>query len=303
VKRVLVTGATGFIGRHSLSMLQQAGYEVHAVSGSNTACKASENINWHRANLLDDRELRALMQKVKPTHLLHFAWIATPGKFWTAPENLDWVKATIYLMQMFYEQGGQRVVMAGSCAEYDWSYSQCSELSTPCRPATLYGTAKLSAQIILEAWTRRTGMSGAWGRIFFLYGPEEYSSRLVPSVINSLINGEPAFCTHGEQIRDFMYVRDVAAAFVALLTSEVQGVVNIASGVPVSLKEVIYEIAEYFNRRDLIHLGSIDANPNEPKVLYGDIRRLRDEVCFRPQINLAEGLSLAIESAKEKTKL
>jgi nucleoside-diphosphate-sugar epimerase len=239
-----------------------------------------------------------LTQKVKPTHVLHFAWIATPGKFWTAPENLDWVKATIYLMQMFYEQGGQRVVMAGSCAEYDWSYSQCSELSTPCRPATLYGTAKLSAQIILEAWTRRTGMSGAWGRIFFLYGPDEYSSRLVPSVINSLINGEPALCTHGEQIRDFMYVKDVAAAFVALLNSGVQGVVNIASGVPVSLKDVIYGISDQLKRPDLVRLGSISANLSEPKVLVADITRLNDEVGFRRQFKLSDGIALTISSMK-----
>jgi len=303
VKRVLVTGATGFIGRHSLSMLEQAGYEVHALSGSKPELIASRDISWHQANLLDHGELRALMQKVKATHLLHFAWIATPGKFWTAPENLDWVKATIHLMQTFHEQGGRRVVMAGSCAEYDWSYGQCSELATPCRPATLYGTAKLSAQMMLEAWTRRTGMSGAWGRIFFLYGPDEYSTRLVPSVINSLLKHEPALCTHGEQIRDFMYVKDVAAAFVALLNSEVQGVVNIASGVPVSLKEVIYEIADSLNRRELIHLGSINIDPNEPKILYGNINRLRDEVCFRPEIDIAEGISLAIEFAKEKNKL
>lgn len=298
MKRVLVTGATGFIGRHSLPQLLESGYEVHAVGGQRSPEAPSRDIVWHRANLLEPGEIASLVGKVQPSHLLHFAWYAVPGKYWTAPENLAWVRATVNLMQMFSDHGGRRAVMAGSCAEYDWKFDYCSELFTPCRPATLYGACKHGTQVLLDAWSRQTGLSSAWGRIFFLYGPGEYPSRLVPSVINSLLRNEPALCTHGNQVRDFMYVEDVAAAFVELLGSDVKGAVNIASGVPTPLKDVIHGIADHLNKRDLVRLGAVPAPAGEPDALVADIGRLRDEVGFRPRYGLKQGIAQTIEHMK-----
>jgi nucleoside-diphosphate-sugar epimerase len=298
MKRVLVTGATGFIGRHSLPRLLESGYEVHAVGGQRAPEARSRDIVWHRANILEPGEIASLVGKVRPTHLLHFAWYAVPGKYWTAPENLAWVRATVNLMQIFSDHGGQRAVMAGSCAEYDWKFDYCSELFTPCRPATLYGACKHGTQVLLDAWSRQTGLSSAWGRIFFLYGPGEYPSRLVPSVIQSLLRNEPALCTHGNQVRDFMYVEDVAAAFVGLLGSDVRGAVNIASGVSTPLKEVIHAIADHLNKRDLVRLGAVPAPAGEPGALIADVDRLRDEVGFRPRYGLKQGIAQTIENMK-----
>ena len=297
MKKVLVTGASGFIGKYTPALLAALGYEVLAVSSAATPLKGfPESIRWHQANLLDAAECTALMGVVKPTHLLHLAWYAYPGKFWAAPENLEWVSASVTLMKVFHEQGGRRVVMAGTCAEYDWSFGQCTETSTPCRPATLYGTAKHSIALMLEAWAALTKMSSAWGRIFFLYGPGEYPARLVPSVITSILDGVPARCTHGEQVRDFMYVEDVAAAFVALLDSEVEGDVNIASGTPLQLKDLVYAIADKLGRPDLIQLGAIPANPDEPSLLTASVSRLCSEVGFLPKYSLAEGIERTVES-------
>lgn len=298
MKRVLVTGASGFIGLNSLPLLKRLGYEVHAVSGSQSVWSGDSDINWHSANLLNAGDVESLLRMVKPTHLLHFAWYAIPGKFWTAHENLDWVMATIGLMRAFSEQGGQRAVMAGSCAEYDWNFDFCSETSTPCRPTTLYGASKYSSQLLLDAWSIQEDMSSAWGRIFFLYGPREHSSRLVPHVIRSLMHGEPARCTHGEQVRDFMHVEDVAAAFVALLDSKVRGIVNIASGEPLILKDMIREIANQLGRRELVLLGAIQPSSADPPRLVADITRLHDEVGFRPVYNLKSGITQTIEHLK-----
>jgi nucleoside-diphosphate-sugar epimerase len=298
MKRVLVTGATGFIGRHSLPRLLESGYEVHAVGGQRSPEVPSRDIVWYRANLLEPGEIASLVEKVQPSHLLHFAWYAVPGKYWTAPENLAWVRATINLMQVFSDHGGQRAVMAGSCAEYDWKFDYCSELFTPCRPATLYGACKHGTQVLLDAWSRQASISSAWGRIFFLYGPGEYPTRLVPSVINSLLRNEPARCTHGNQVRDFMYVEDVAAAFVELLGSDVKGAVNIASGVSTTLKEVIHALADHLNKRDLVRLGAVPAPAGEPDALIADVGRLRDEVGFRPRFGLKQGIAQTIEHMK-----
>src|SRR3989304_8960295 len=127
MKKVLATGATGFIGRHSLPRLLESGYEVHAVGGQRPPEVPSRDIVWHRANLLEPGEIASLVGRVQPTHLLHFAWYAVPGKYWTAPENLAWVRATINLMQVFSDHGGRRAGVAGGCAEKDWEIALRSE--------------------------------------------------------------------------------------------------------------------------------------------------------------------------------
>lgn len=294
MKRVLITGATGFIGQHCLPLLVARGYEVHAVS-SRTMTQDHLNVHWHKTDLLDPLQAATLVEEAQPTHLLHFAWYTVPGKYWTSTENLRWVQASLNLLQVFAQQGGQRVVMAGTCAEYDWRYGYCSEAMTPLAPTTLYGTCKHSLQLMLTAFSKQTGLSAAWGRIFFLFGPHEHPERLVAYVIRSLLRGEPAYCSHARQIRDFLYVQDVADGFIALLESTVSGPVNIASGQPVTLRELIYKIAAKFNRDDLIQLGAMPTSPDEPPFLVADVRRLHDDVGWTPKYDLETGLEQTID--------
>ncbi len=294
MKRVLLTGATGFIGRHAIPLLLERGYDVHAVS-SGVAPGSGSGVRWHQANLLDPGQAATLIAEVQPTQLLHFAWYAEPGKYWGSLENFRWVQASLGLLREFYDQGGQRVVMAGTCAEYDWRYGYCSEEVTPLTPATLYGTCKHSLQSMLDFFSQKTGLSSAWGRIFFLYGPHEHPNRLVSSVICSLLEGRSARCSHGNQIRDFLHVEDVAGAFVALLESDVTGPVNIASGQPIALKDVIYRIADRLTRREMVQLGAISTPNNEPPLLVADVGRLLKEVCWQPKYDLEAGLKQTIE--------
>jgi nucleoside-diphosphate-sugar epimerase len=294
MKRVLVTGATGFIGRHCLPFLEEKDYEIHAVSSKINQDK-SIKILWHQADLLEPLQVAKLLSKIRPTHLLHFAWYAIPKKYWTSLENIRWVQASLYLLQAFASNGGKRVVMAGSCAEYDWRYGFCSEETTPLLPITVYGTCKHSLQCLLTAFSRETGLSSAWGRIFFLYGPHEHPDRLVSSVIKSLLLGEPARCSHGNQIRDFLYVADVASAFVALLEGEMQGQFNIGSGQPISLKQVVGKIGKKVGREDLISFGTSPVPDNDPPLLVADNRKLTEKVKWIPGYGLDEGLDQSIE--------
>jgi nucleoside-diphosphate-sugar epimerase len=295
-KKVLLTGANGFIGRHAIPFLAKLGYEVHAVFYPNdSGLNEGKNIFLHRCNLLNMEEQKQLLAKIKPTHLLHFAWYAVPGKYWTSIENLRWVQASINLLIDFIENGGTRAVFAGSCAEYDWNYGYCSEGITPTRPQTLYGTCKNSLQEIVSQFSKQTGVSSAWGRIFFLYGPYEAKIRLIPSVIISLLQNQPARCTHGNQIRDFLHVEDVASAFVSLLESNIEGPINIASGQPIALKTVFKQIATYLKQLDLLELGSIPVPDNEPSLLVANVERLTKEVGWTPHYTLNEGLMQTIE--------
>ena len=126
MKKVLLTGASGFVGRHCLPALVARGYEVHAVSSSATApADTPPGVRWHQADLLDGAQVSALLAQVRPRHLLHSAWYAVPGKYWTAPENFRWVRASLHLLQTFAAHGGRRVVVVGSSAEYDWHYGYC----------------------------------------------------------------------------------------------------------------------------------------------------------------------------------
>jgi nucleoside-diphosphate-sugar epimerase len=206
-------------------------------------------------------------------------------------------------LRVFKLQGGNRVLAAGTCAEYDGRFGYCSERVTPVAPSTLYGVCKNALKEILMAFADQEGLSAAWGRVFFLYGPHEHPTRLVPSVINALLDGQPALCTHGNQIRDFLHVEDVASAFAALLDSEIEGAVNIASGEPVALKNIIYRIAEKLEQPDLVQLGAIPASESDVPLLIGDASPLKQEVGWAPHYNLDTGLEMTIDWWKRQKQL
>jgi nucleoside-diphosphate-sugar epimerase len=298
-KRVLVTGAGGFIGRWSVAPLLRKGYEVHAVLSKNAIAPFAQELNGasvHCTDLLNEAGAEELVKRVMPTHLLHFAWIATPGIYWQSPDNARWLAASEYLLRCFRTVGGIRAVMAGSCAEYDWSkVGVCIERASPmadaaATPLTPYVANKIALQKAVARFAAEEHLSAAWGRVFFQYGPHEHPDRLVPSVIRQLLLNREALCTHGRQIRSFLHIADVGAAFAQLLDSEVQGPVNMGSDEAVALSDLIGLIAQQIGRPDLIRLGARSAPTDEPPILLPDVHRLRDEVRWRPGFSLSEGI-------------
>ncbi len=290
--RVLVTGAGGFVGRHCLPFLLERGDEVHAVV--HEAVAATANVQAHRCNLLDDGAVNALLAAVRPSHLLHFAWYAVPGRFWTAPENHAWLAAGKHLIRAFAAHGGRRIVVAGSCAEYDWSHELLREADTPLVPRTLYGTAKNALRADLAAAAGGLGLDWAWGRLFFLSGPHEARGRLVSDVIAGLVAGERVPVSAGRQQRDFLHVEDVGRAFARLLDSAVSGPVNVASGETVAVREVVERIAALTGRPDLVEFGARPTAHDEPARLAADVDALRRDVGFTPRYALADGLAQTV---------
>ena len=306
-KRVLVSGAGGFIGRWSVPALLRSGYEVHAVLSGNASREVPKELRGakiHFADLLDDSAIDELTSEVRPSHLLHFAWIATPGAYWNSAENFRWVAASERLLRSFRAHGGRRVMMAGSCAEYDWSRVEvCDERSSPLAKAkaadataavSRYAACKIALQTILADFGREEHLSTAWGRIFFQFGPHEHPDRLVPSVICNLLLNREAPCSHGRQIRSFLHVADVGEAFAAVLDSELEGPVNIGSDERVSLADLVDRIGRQIGRSELLRLGARPAPPREPSLLVPEIHRLRDEAQWRPRFTLNEALSNTI---------
>lgn len=287
--RVLITGGTGFIGRRCIEALSRTPAEIFAVTIDDVP-QDDPRVTWLRGDLLDPGDRDRIVAETNATHLLHLAWYVAHGRFWTAAENLDWTQASVGLFRAFAAHGGERIVAAGTCAEYDWSYGYCSEAVTPLKPATPYGACKNALQSLLAAFADVSKISWAWGRVFHLYGPGEHPARLAASVASSVLRGEPARCSHGDQIRDFLHVDDVAGAFAALLASDVNGPVNIASGEPIRIKDLVLRIADEAGRRDLVRLGAIPPADNDPPLLVADVRRLRDEVGWTQTIDMDEGI-------------
>lgn len=293
MKTVMLTGASGFIGRHSIPLLIKQGYEVHALTSGKTP-QSDRGVSWHSVNLLEPDQVHNTIESICPTHLLHFAWYTKPGLYWSAQENIQWLQASLNLVQEFSAGGGRRIVSAGTCAEYDWRYGYCSEDVTPLKPQTLYGKTKQSFQIIAQEILKSADISNAWGRIFFLYGPYENQFRVVPSIINALLRQQPAPCTAGDQIRDYLFVEDVSDAFVRLLDSPVTGPVNIGSGKPVSIREIIRMIGTKIGHEDLIHYGQLPTSSSEAPFIVADNRRLRNEVGWTQHFDLDKGLDRTI---------
>ena len=293
MKKVIVTGAGGFIGLHCLPYLVAKGFEVHAISTRQVDLD-SPGVIWHCVDLLDSEKIQQLFLKIRPTHLLHFAWITDPGNYWNSMENFHWLKASVTIMQKFAEAGGERILMAGTCAEYDWRYGFCSEELTPLNPQSVYGCCKNSMQQLLSSFCENNGLSWAWGRIFFLYGPRENPFRLVPEVINALLKNKVARCSRGDQLRDYLYVKDVASAFVALLDSQFNGPANIASGNAVTIRQIVNTVAEKIDRSDLIQFGALPDKPDDPSVLIADVRQLVESIGWKPEYDMDKGLDETI---------
>lgn len=271
---VVVTGARGLIGSAAVAALAGRGWLVHAVSRQPIETM-SDGVRWHAVDLLDAAQRRALMAHLRCPALLHLAWITESPRYWNSPQNLDWVLASLDLLEDFAANGGRRAVCAGTCAEYDWANEVFVEDRSPLAPATVYGRAKASLFWLASDLARAKGVSLAWGRVFFTFGPFESAVRLVPAVVRGLLEGETVPVTSCTQLRDILYSKDLGDAFAHLVDCDIEGAVNVSSGQGVPLHALVDAIAAAAGRSDLVRYGALPRRPNEPECLVGDNARLR----------------------------
>lgn len=292
--RILVTGASGYIGRNVLDNLKLNSKNIHALAHT-TVIDDDPSVTWHQIDIHDEQAVTQLIQSLNITHLLHCAWIAVPGVYWSSPENKKWVTSSQHLISTFFNEGGKRLVVAGSCAEYNWQSTDPHRENDEALPLTLYGQSKIDLLTWLQHLKLSADQSFAWGRIFFTFGPYEHKDRLIPHVISSLLEKKPALCSHGKQLRDFMHVSDLAAGFTTLLREEGEGVFNISSGNSLALRDIVMLIGQGLESNELIKLGDKPAAENDPPIIVGDNTRLITETTWRPILTITDAIEQTIQ--------
>ena len=293
---VLVTGGSGFLGRYCLQRLAKQFPSVHAISRVRD-CRIADNVIWHQVDLWAPGAAEALISKLRPSHLLHLAWVATPSTYRNSPDNIDWLEASLELIRAFGQYGGRRFVGIGSSAEYGLTDGACIEDITPIRPITIYGKCKAALSTASEAYAKRFGFSAAWGRVFLLFGPGDSPQRLFPSLVTAFKARKPIMVTDGRQIRDFIYAADAADLLARLLaTMDGEGVYNVATGCGVAVREVIEWLADEFDARQLLQVGAMATRPDEPLSLVADMSKVIRVLEWRAPTSVKSGLQEVIAS-------
>ena len=290
--KVLLTGASGFIGRHLAKKLSHNGTDYLTIGRHPT-----DNHKNVRFDLLSSEDLLPILKKIKPTHLIHLAWYAEHGKYWESPLNIDWLMATTRLIEAFCQSGGKHALVAGTCAEYDWRYGFCVEDLTPLNPGTLYGTAKNTTHSLSSYICSNYGVGLSWARIFFPYGAGESRKRLIPSLFDVFCTEKKPFGVNKHVYRDLLHVSDVAEAINLCSTKETEGAVNICSGQPLRLESIVSTVASLCNRTPDGVLSLESNRVGEPLLLVGDKQKLKN-LGWEQKVSFENGIQDYLEVRK-----
>jgi nucleoside-diphosphate-sugar epimerase len=269
---VLLTGATGFVGRQVLRALAGSGTRVRAVVrvGSEERLErtaALERVVGSPDLFAEDRGWWSDVCAGVDT-VVHAAWYAEPGLYLQSPKNLDCLVGTLRLAQGAAASGVRRWVGIGTCFEYDLAHGTLS-VATPLRPASCYAGAKAAAFMALSQFLPEAQVEFAWCRLFYLYGEGEDARRLVPYVRMQLARNEPALLTRGDQVRDFLDVAEAGRMIARTALSQLQGPVNVCSGIPVTVRAFAERVAAGCGRLDLLRFGARPDNLVDPPCVVG----------------------------------
>lgn len=270
---ILLTGASGFVGRQILGTLLGQGYTVRLVTRTgkeqflphSTQIESvrtsrdifSENIDWWLTTLKNI------------DMVIHAAWYTEPGQYLYAPKNTTCQTGTLLAAQAAVQAKVRRFIGIGTCFEYDLSTNEPLPATAPLKPLTPYASAKVATYQGLLELLPSSSVGFAWCRLFYLYGANEDPRRLVPYLHKCLSEGQAVALSSGTQVRDFLDVRDAARLIVDVAISDIQGPINICSGVPTTVRQLAEKIADRYGRRDLLQFGARPDNPFDPPHVVG----------------------------------
>ena len=270
--RILLTGATGFVGKQILKQLENKGHRVTIVVKPNWENRITINSSTTKIIEVNDMFSKKSSWWGKKltdiTSIIHTAWYAEPGLYLNSEKNNECFIGTIQLAKAARGKNVKRFVGIGSCIEYKISNKHLS-LDTPLSPETLYSEAKVNTFNCLTKLFNNTNTSFLWCRLFYLYGEGEDPRRFTAFLHQALRKGEKANLTSGDQIRDFIDVKLAAKMIINGAFSSTDGPANICTGKGKTIRKIAEEIADIYGRRDLLNFGARPDNLVDPKCVIG----------------------------------
>jgi dTDP-6-deoxy-L-talose 4-dehydrogenase (NAD+) len=268
----LLTGASGFVGRQVLKALAKKNIKVRAVVRDGRQHELAnqeyvESIVVTKDLFAEDANWWANVCKGVDT-VIHVAWYVEPGNYLQSDKNIDCLIGTLQLAKGAAYAGVKRFIGIGTCFEYDLTDGLLS-IHTELKPLTPYAATKAAAFTALSKCLPKYGLEFAWCRLFYLYGEGEDERRLVSYLRSKLAAGEPAQLTNGNQVRDFLDVRDAGKEIVEISLGNQKGPVNICSGIPVTVRQLAEKIANEYDRLDLLQFGARLENMIDPPYVVG----------------------------------
>jgi len=291
---VLVTGATGFVGRALCAALDAEGARVHAISRSGETPEGAAHA--HALDATSAPEVATLLRAVRPSRVYHLAAHVTGSRDpeVVLPTLHGKLVSTVNVLAAAREQGDCRVVLAGSLEEPDPGDDPA--------PTSPYAAASWGASVYGAMFHALYGLPVVTARIFMAYGPgDPNGERLVPYVTRSLLRGEAPKLASGVRPVDWIYVEDLARGLVALGADEgvVGGSVDLGSGELVTVREVALMIRDLIGAEVEPAFGALPDRPGE-RVRAADLEATRARLDWSPSTPLREGLARTVESHRAK---
>ncbi len=274
--KIMVTGATGFVGRHVVPRLLSGGHDVVAVARDEQRASEmlwSESVTFRACDLHEDFS-GLLGSEGLPDVLIHLAWPGLPNYsgYFHIGENLP---ADLVFLEAAIKMGIPRLIVAGTCLEYGLQSGELTEtMSTS--PTTAYGFAKDALRKSLEFLQHDIGFSLQWMRLFYMYGEGQASNSLFSQLNRAIDNGDEVFnMSEGSQLRDYLSVGEVARFFSSAVdTPDCTGVINCCSGVPVSIIDMVRKQIALRSSNLLLDRGFYSMPEYEPLAFWGGESRL-----------------------------
>ncbi len=303
IRRVLVTGGAGFIGRWMVARCLERGYQV-AVYDNLTAGSVdhllafSDQIDFYEADILDTARLQAVMEETAPEIVFHLAALhfipycnAHPQE--TLRVN---VEGTYNVLDAAARVGVRTVVVASSGAIYPSVEGLIPETLAPA-PVDVYGLSKLLTEQVAEQFARTKAMACVAARLFNTYGPYETNPHLIPHIMASLQQGPVVELGNIHTKRDYIYVEDVARLLVALGERVTEGyeVVNVGTGQEYSAQEIIETLSELMGQAIEIRIDPERVRPVDKLHQRADTARLQQLTGMLPEVTLREGLARLLQ--------